>query len=98
MARSGRGPGPPFLVDQEAYATLHLVPDPADAVHRLSLRILQRPVVAPETGHDGAGLAAAHRDEEAGLARHLPGQLPRRRVRQIDAALLHDFYHFGVDP
>src|SRR5258708_7629015 len=67
IASSSFGPfgrrAPSLALDESRYPLLHLVADLTDPLDRLALRILERPVVASDSRHDGAGLTAAHRDQ-----------------------------------
>jgi hypothetical protein len=61
------------LVEQRADAALQVVTDRAYCGHVEAGRVVEVPVGVPGAGEDGAGVAAAHRDDDVGGAHHLVG-------------------------
>jgi alpha-galactosidase len=88
---------PAFSDEQLGDARPHVVADLPDARERLSLGILERPVVAAEARDDRALLAAAHGDQELRAASELVGQLLRLSLGEVDAHLAHGLQHLGVN-
>ena len=55
---------PPFLCEERLGSLTDLVTNITNPFDGLFLRILERPIVSLEAGHDGAGLSASHRHED----------------------------------
>ena len=95
----GRLSGPilQLSIYQILYAPLHIVPYRTHIFDTKSLRIAERPVVAPKTGDIWAFVPAAHRDEELCTLRQLFRELLGLRVAEVDANLLHDGRDFRMN-
>lgn len=86
-----------FLADHLHHTALYLVAYLSHLIDGQTFRIGERPVVAAEPWNEGAFLAAAHGDQELGTLREFERQLLWLCVREIDADLVHDCQHFGVN-
>jgi hypothetical protein len=75
---------------------LNIVTDGADGLEPLSLRIRDRPILCPGTGHVRAFVSAPHRDQHLRLSCEIVREFLRHSVRQIDSNLAHDRDHLGM--
>ena len=57
------GSAPPFVLEESLDALSNLVANLPDSIERFALGILERPVVALETGHNRTMISASHGDE-----------------------------------
>src|SRR5215470_3643996 len=94
-AEAGRPPT--FRGDELLDARPDLVANLSCTLDRLALRIPDRPILALQSGHDRACLAAAHGDEQMACRGKLVGQPHRPGPRKIDADLAHDGDNFWMD-
>src|SRR5689334_14313168 len=84
-------------VEQAADAIANLVANLADASEVLSFRILERPIVATQTGNDRTLIPASHCDQHLRLLRQRGCQLRGRRSSEVDADLAHRSDNFRMD-
>jgi hypothetical protein len=89
---------PAVSVDQLLHASTDLVADRSEGLERLSLGVLERPVVPLHTRNDWTLVAAPHCDQHRGTGSQLRRKLPRRCARQFEASVAHHCDHFGIDP
>jgi hypothetical protein len=83
------GLAPTLLLQQHLDPSANLVPNLANSGDRLALGVLERPIVAPQTGHHWTLIAATHRDEPFRLPHQFRRQLQRSSPREIGAHLVH---------
>src|SRR5262245_30315501 len=69
----------------------NLVADGSHFFERLPFGVFEWPVVAFRARDQGAGVTAAHRDEELRLHRDIAREQPRLRLRHVDVDLSHRF-------
>jgi hypothetical protein len=85
------------LCDQRLNSRADVIADRPHTLDR-SLRIVERPVIAPQAGHVRALVAASHRDQELCTRGQLRCQLLGAHITKVDSVFVHDLHDLGMDP
>ena len=97
LSRGCRG-APPVGIDQRLDALPNVIADLSNLVDRPSLRIPERPIVAPKAGHVRTLVTTPHRDQQGGVAQEIVAQALRARTAQIDPDFPHHVDDLGMHP
>jgi len=85
------------FVQQASDSSIDLVDDGPDLIDRAAGGVRQLPVEIALARVDGARVAAAHRDNDVGISRHVIGEALWGLACWIEASLLEQCHHDRVE-